>query len=517
MWRRRGGAVLLVAAAAAAVLVVAGLLEGGERKAGLLTVDGVYLGSFRPLSEGEAAPDFPKGAEWLNTAGSTPGAPRGGPLTMRELRREGKVVLLHFWDYTSMHSSMAMPALRRWQERYKGYGVEMIGVHRSRYSFAHRLLHVVRAVDRQGLRHPIVNDEHGDISRAYGNQHTPGMFLIGTDGRIASIEMGLDGMEDMEYQMCLAVSEKHPELWCGNEGEAMRGRKASELSAGGGVGGSFSGLSDSWMAWIRWRMARFACMQKTDELPLGTSWSAASGGASSGTSGLSHLQGYSAEGTVKAYTDLSGVPLAEGKFVLGGSWLSLAQGVVSRPGKLTGMENSHLRVRYHGKGAYALMGVEGAEDAPDSMCATGHHGTAVAGAACLHHTKECRDVAGERGAEGWCETSGGQWGSCGRCGPPVDAVRVWLTLNGEPIKEELRGADVEEDALGRTLVTVREPRIYALVGGVAAGDRALMLLPEAPGVAVHKFSFTAECDYSVPKSLAQRPPMRRDAAPVAAK
>lgn len=503
---------ILVAVATVAVIAFAGLFGGGERKTGLLTVDGVYLGSFRQLTEGEAAPDFPKGAEWLNTAGSTAGAPRGSPLTMQGLRREGKVVLLHFWDYTSMHSNMAMPALRRWQERYKGYGVEMIGVHRSRYSFAHRLLHVARAVERQGLRHPIVNDEHGDISRAYGNQQSPGMFLIGTDGRIASIEMGLEGMEDMEYQMCMAVADKHPELWCGDGDEAMRGRSTSGLSTGVG-GGSFSGLSDSWMAWIRWRMARYACMQKTDELPLGTS--PVSVGAGASTAGLSHLQAYSAEGTAKAYTDLSGVPLAEGKFVLGGSWLALAQGVVSRPGKLTGMENSHLRVRYLGKGAYALMGVDGAEDAPDSMCATGRHGTSIAGAACLHQNGECKDVAGNRGAEGWCETSGGQWGSCGRCGEPVEAVRVWLMLNGEPIKAEMRGADVEEDALGRTFVTVREPRIYALVGGVTAGDRALMLLPEAPGVAVHKFSFTAECDRSVPKSLAQRPPMRRVAAAAA--
>lgn len=147
-------------------MAVLGILLVGQRgqssQTELLTVGGVYLGTFGELQVGDAAADFPIGedVEWLNTPGSSPGAPRGAPLTLRGLRREGKAVLLHFWDYTSMQSSMAMPALRRWSTRYSPLGVEIIGVHTSRFGFAKRLVHVAKAVERLGLRHPIVNDAH---------------------------------------------------------------------------------------------------------------------------------------------------------------------------------------------------------------------------------------------------------------------------------------------------------------------------------------------------------------------
>lgn len=86
-----------------------------------------------------------------------------------------------------------------------------------------------------------------------------------------------------------------------------------------------------------------------------------------------------------------------------------------------------------------------------------------------------------------------------------------MTLDGAPVPNEERGVDVEEDALGRTLVTVHEPRIYALVQGKRAADHSLTLLPEKEGLVVHQLSFTAECDRVAPRSLAHAPPAVRQA------
>mmetsp|Transcript_21194 Transcript_21194/g.41249 ORF Transcript_21194/g.41249 Transcript_21194/m.41249 type:complete len:83 (+) Transcript_21194:90-338(+) len=78
-------------------------------------------------------------------------------------------------------------------------------------------------------------------------------------------------------------------------------------------------------------------------------------------------------------------------------------------------------------------------------------------------------------------------------------------LDGEPLGAHVRGSDVVEDALGRTYIEVHEPRIYAIVGGVRAGDRAVTLLPEQEGLVVHQFSFSAECDDPPPGKMRAAP------------
>jgi hypothetical protein len=137
--------------------------DGDENASSLLSVGGIYLGTFAELGVGSAAPDFPQDddVQWLNTKGSNPPQYlRGGPLSLRKLRKEGKIVLLHFWDYTNMRSIMSLSALSRWHERYSPFGVKVISVHRSRFPFASRLLWVARAVERLGIKHAVVNDEH---------------------------------------------------------------------------------------------------------------------------------------------------------------------------------------------------------------------------------------------------------------------------------------------------------------------------------------------------------------------
>lgn len=45
------------------------------------------------------------------------------------------------------------------------------------------------------------------------------------------------------------------------------------------------------------------------------------------------------------YTDLAGVPLGEGKFVLSGHWEAHQEGVTVLAGENSGMVETHMRVR----------------------------------------------------------------------------------------------------------------------------------------------------------------------------
>lgn len=66
-------------------------------------------------------------------------------------------------------------------------------------------------------------------------------------------------------------------------------------------------------------------------------------------------------------------------------------------------------------------------------------------------------------------------------------------MNGSPLPTGVRGKDVREDALGRTFVTVLEPRVYFLVQEEQAWPRGLELIPAAPGLTLHSFSFAGQC------------------------
>src|SRR6476659_996135 len=66
---------------------------------------------------GKPAPDFPKGATWLN----------GEPLTWQALR--GKVVVLDFWADWCGPCRNALPELSRLHEAREKNGLAIIGVH----------------------------------------------------------------------------------------------------------------------------------------------------------------------------------------------------------------------------------------------------------------------------------------------------------------------------------------------------------------------------------------------------
>jgi hypothetical protein len=90
------------------------------------------------------------------------------------------------------------------------------------------------------------------------------MFLVGTDGRIRAVQSGLNGMEQMEYEVCLAAAERHPHLWCGPQG--LTGKDVNSLEAAQGD----SVWKNDWKRWIGWRIRRYSCMQKTREVLVGS-------------------------------------------------------------------------------------------------------------------------------------------------------------------------------------------------------------------------------------------------------
>jgi thiol-disulfide isomerase/thioredoxin len=62
-------------------------------------------------------PDLSGVVAWLNSP----------PLSRDDLK--GKVVLVDFWTYSCINCLRTLPYIRAWEEKYKGAGLVVLGVH----------------------------------------------------------------------------------------------------------------------------------------------------------------------------------------------------------------------------------------------------------------------------------------------------------------------------------------------------------------------------------------------------
>lgn len=130
------------------------------------------------------APDFPAGAEWLNTS---------HPLSLRELR--GKVVLLDFWTYCCINCMHVIPDLKRLEEKYPNELV-VIGVHSAKFTTERETQNIREAILRYELHHPVVNDKDMRMWDSYAVHGWPTLVLIDPDGKEAGRYSG-EGIYDV--------------------------------------------------------------------------------------------------------------------------------------------------------------------------------------------------------------------------------------------------------------------------------------------------------------------------------
>jgi len=125
-----------------------------------------------------AAPELPHGLEWINT---------DEPPTLAAMR--GRVTLLHFWTFDSVNCINLLPDLRHLENKYHD-GLSVIGVHTPKYDYQRQAAPVLKAVNRNHIRHPVANDPAYLTWQAYGVQSWPTLVLIDAQGQLAAVMQG---------------------------------------------------------------------------------------------------------------------------------------------------------------------------------------------------------------------------------------------------------------------------------------------------------------------------------------
>jgi cytochrome c biogenesis protein CcdA/thiol-disulfide isomerase/thioredoxin len=127
------------------------------------------------------APEFVGTERWWNTPGDR-------PLTIAGLR--GRVVLVDFWTYSCINCIRTLPYLKAWDARYRRDGLMIVGVHTPEFPFEREAGNVEEAIERNGIRYPVVQDNEQETWNAYGNQYWPAEYFIDADGNVRYVHFG---------------------------------------------------------------------------------------------------------------------------------------------------------------------------------------------------------------------------------------------------------------------------------------------------------------------------------------
>jgi cytochrome c biogenesis protein CcdA/thiol-disulfide isomerase/thioredoxin len=148
------------------------------------------------------APDFTGTQRWFNTPGAR-------PLTLKALR--GHVVLVDFWTYTCINCLRTLPYLEAWDARYRADGLVIVGVHSPEFPFEREAGNVAAAIEREGIRYPVAQDNKLQTWQAWGNQYWPAEYLIDATGQVRHVHFGEGEYDKTEMAIrALLIEAGHP-------------------------------------------------------------------------------------------------------------------------------------------------------------------------------------------------------------------------------------------------------------------------------------------------------------------
>lgn len=163
----------------------------------------VFLGCNKPQPPGavrRSAPPWKEGLTWVNQTGQ------------HHSDFRGKVTVLVFFDTSSARSIRMFPYLKAWQERYAAHHLVVIGILSAEYDFSSNPILVNSAVRRHALTFPVATDGEYAMSRAYGVQGVPHLFVIDQKGAIRYDEAGGKNCTGAERVIQQLLREREPKL-----------------------------------------------------------------------------------------------------------------------------------------------------------------------------------------------------------------------------------------------------------------------------------------------------------------
>ncbi len=129
------------------------------------------------------------------------------PITISSLIGK-KVILVDFWTYSCINCQRTTPYLNSWYEKYKDKGLVIIGMHTPEFEFEKDYNNVKAAVEKFGIKFPVVLDNDFSTWTGYKNRSWPHKYLIDIDGYIIYDHIGEGAYEETEQKIQEALAER---------------------------------------------------------------------------------------------------------------------------------------------------------------------------------------------------------------------------------------------------------------------------------------------------------------------
>lgn len=136
--------------------------------------------------EYKKAPLFSKKQTWLQ-----------GELHGKKAFRN-KITLIYFWEYATVNCIRELDLIHAFEARYAPFGFQVVFVHAPEFRFAFDSANVMKAVERLGVKAPVVLDNDASLWDAYHNRSWPTKHLVNSRGEIVYSSVGEGGYIDFE-------------------------------------------------------------------------------------------------------------------------------------------------------------------------------------------------------------------------------------------------------------------------------------------------------------------------------
>ena len=101
-----------------------------------------------------------------------------------ENKIENKVVIIEFWTYGCYNCINTLPFMVKTHEEFKDQPVEFIGIHTPEFDYEKPLNNVKKAVEKYGIKYPVIQDNNFKIWNSFNNRWWPHFFIVDKKGII---------------------------------------------------------------------------------------------------------------------------------------------------------------------------------------------------------------------------------------------------------------------------------------------------------------------------------------------
>ena len=135
-------------------------------------------------SKFKKAPEIVGIAHYLNTT----------PEQLKEQMKD-KVILYDIWTYSCINCIRTLPYITAWNEKYSDEGLLIIGIHTPEFDFEKDEKNVKIAIEKYGIKYPVVMDNDWETWKAFENRYWPRKYVADHEGYIRYDHIG-----EGEYQ-----------------------------------------------------------------------------------------------------------------------------------------------------------------------------------------------------------------------------------------------------------------------------------------------------------------------------